>query len=328
MQNTIKNWPIIRYTLLIVAIGAIIFFIIKGRAPFGKSNSSFAVKSDTEITRIDMFQGDRKLSLEKSGDKWLINKKYEARKGAILFMLRTLSEMRIKSPVSSEILDIEIIKKKVEPVKVNVYEKRRLIKSFFVYKTGSNVYGNIMRMKTVSKPFIVYIPGYEDNIGNHFIANELFWRPYMVFHLLPSQITEIKLENIADSSSSFIIHRRDRIISLSGLNGNISRWDTARVKRYLTYFTAVSFDTWAFELTGNEKREIESASPAFIISVRQTDGDEIILKIWDKWIIVNGGKKPDTDRVWGKTNKSDELFVMRYLDLDPIIKKRFYFHKE
>jgi hypothetical protein len=29
--------------------------------------------------------------------------------------------------------------------------------------------------------------------------------------------------------------------------------------------------------------------------------------------------------VWGKTNNRDDVFVMRYFDLDPILKKRSYF---
>jgi hypothetical protein len=36
----------------------------------------------------------------------------------------------------------------------------------------------------------------------------------------------------------------------------------------------------------------------------------------------------DSDRVWAKTNQRDEIFIMRYFDLDPILKKRGYFFKD
>jgi hypothetical protein len=302
-----------------------LFFFFKNRSPFGKGNTSFAVDKKVEISRIDFYQGDKKLSLEKSGDRWLLNKNQEARKSAIAFILRTLKGMKIKSPVSSEIFENEIIKKQVEPVKVNIYEKRRMVKSFFVYKTPSNLYGNIMKMKPSSKPFIVYIPGLEDNIGAHFVLNELFWKPYLVFNLLPSRIAFIGFENFQDTSASFIINCRKTGYSLSDGNHEIAGWDTLKIKRYISYYTAISFDSWAFELTPEEKRSIESGSPLFRITVKPWSEPEISLTIWEKWTEVNGEKKRDTDRVWAKTNLQDGIFVMRYFDLDPILKKRVYF---
>jgi hypothetical protein len=322
------NRLIIRYTLIIIAIGAVLFLILKVRTPFGTRNSSFAVNPEAVITRIDLIQKDKKVSIENSGDNWLINKNDEVRKSAVIFMLRTLKQIKIKSPVSSELFDNEIIKKKIEPIKVNVFAGRRLIKSFFVYKTASNLYGNFMKMKAFSKPFIAYIPGYEDNIGIHFVADELFWKPFLVFHLLPSEIASIKFEDIANSSSSFMINCKNRSFSLSDPINNISGWDTLKVKRYLTYFTAILFDNWAFDLSENELKSIESVLPLYRIAVTQSDGKETILTIWEKWKNENGIRKPDTDRVWARTNLRDEIFIMKYLDLDPILKKRAYFFTE
>ena len=322
------NKHIIRYLLIFFSIGALFFLIVKVRAPFGTRNSSFAVNPDADITRIDLIQGDKRVSIEKSENKWLINKNDEARKSAVVFMLRTLKQIKIKSPVSAELFDNEIIKKQIEPVKVNVFAGRRLIKSFFVYKTTSDLYGNIMKMKAFSKPFIAYIPGYEDNIGIHFVADELFWKPFLVFHLLPSEIVSIKCEDIANSSSSFIINCKNRSFSLSDLENNISGWDTLKVKRYLTYFTAILFENWAFDLSEDEKKSIESGLPLYRITVKQSDGKEVILTVWEKWKNENGIRISNTDRVWGKTNLRDEIFIMKYSDLDPILKKRSYFFTE
>ncbi len=322
------NNSVLRYLLIIIILGALLFFMFKVRMPFGKGNTSFAVDRKSEISRINFYQGDKKLTLEMSGGKWIMNKKDEARKSAIAFILRTLREMKIKSPVSAEIFENEIIKKHIDPIMVNVFEKRRLVKSFLVYKTGSNIYGNIMKMKPYSKPFIVYIPGLEDNIGTHFILNELFWKTYMVFNLVPSHIESVKFESISDTSSSFLINCKNRVYSLSDSKKNMTGWDTLKVKRYLTYYTAVSFENWAFDLSETDKKSIESAVPVYRITVKPSDGAETSLTIWEKWISVNGDKKRDTDRVWAKTNLNDVLFVMRYFDLDPILKKRTYFFTE
>jgi hypothetical protein len=317
--------PVVRYILILIVLAILILLIFKGRVPFGKGNTSFAVGQSTYISRIELIQGNRKIFLEESDDKWLINKKGEARKSAVFLMLKSLREMRIKSPVSAEVFDKEIIKMQIEPVKVNVFAKRRLVNSFLVYKSGSNPYGNIMKMKSSSKPFIVYIPGYEENIGVHFNADELFWEPFQVFHFLPSEIASVKLENISDPAASFGISHESKSFTLSDLKNDLSGWDTLKVKRYLTYFTSVSFENWAFDLSDKDKKAIESGLPLYRITVRQPDGKEIVMTIWERWKYEKTLRTPDTDRVWAKTNQTDKIFIMKYNDLDPVLKKRSYF---
>jgi hypothetical protein len=319
------NRMTIRYILFII-IGAIfLLFLMKGRSPFGKSNTSFAVKQGTEITRIDFFQGDKKLSLQKSDRSWAVNKTREARKNAILFIIRTLKEIKIKSTVSADIFRNEIIARGIIPVRVNVYERRKLVKSFYVYKTSSNIYGNIMKMKAYSKPFIVFIPGYEDNIGTHFNLSELFWQPYTVYNLLPSEISIVELMNFKETDASFTITNAGNRFSLSDRTGNLSGWDTLRVKRYISYFTSIPFESWAFDMTEDEKKKIEEQSPLYTINVHKPGGGNIGLTIWEKWDYRNGSGNKDTDRIWGRIDGTDNIFILRYFDIDPILKKKSFF---
>ena len=44
--------------------------------------------------------------------------------------------------------------------------------------------------------------------------------------------------------------------------------------------------------------------------------------------MTENGHGKDSDRLLGKTNERDELFIMRYFDIDPMIKKRSYFFPE
>lgn len=318
----------IRNILFIIIIAVILLFLFKGRSPFGKGNTSFAVKPGTEITRIDFYQGDDKLSLQKSGEKWLVNKSKEGRKSAILFIIRTLKEIKIKSPVSSELFRSEIIDKGIIPVKVNVYERRKLVRSFYVYKTASNNYGNIMKVKVSSKPFIVFIPGYEDNIGTHFTLNELFWQPYSVFNLLPSEIASVELKNYREAESSFTVTNSKSTFSLSDGKGKLSGWDTLKVKRYISYYTSIPFETWAFDLTDYEKSKILSEPPLYRVNVNKTGGGNIGVTIWEKRDMKSGTVDRDTDRVWARMDGSDDIFILRYFDIDPILKRKSYFFGE
>jgi hypothetical protein len=319
---------LIKTLIISVVTGVVLLILLTGRSPFGKSNSLFATGEDKEITRIELSSSGKKLILEKKGETWLINGKTEARKSAILFIRRILTEIKIKSPVSPGLFESEVEAKNIVPVKVRVFENRRLLRTFLVYKTLSNSYGNIMKMRESSKPFIVYIPGYEGNIGSAFITNELYWQPYIVFNLLPSEIASVTFENFSDTASSFKITKKDQQYFLSHSVVNIEGWDSSLVVRYISYFARIPFESWVFDLSDNEKRSIEESQPLYRITVITTRNEKSILNLWALQTRENGSKKTDSDKLLGKTDKNDGLFVMRYFDIDPLIKKRSYFSRQ
>jgi hypothetical protein len=317
----------IRSIIITVAIALVVVLLVllKSRSPFGKNNSSFASEPKEEITRIEFSEGDRKLTLEKRKDNWYINGKIEARKNGIMFIIRALKEIKIKSPVSFELFETEITEKGIVPVKVKVFENRKMLKSFLVYKTESNPFGNIMKIKDQSKPFIVYIPGYEGNIGSGFSVNELFWQPYNVFNLLPSEIASVDFENLSDTSSSFSIVNNKHHYTISSGNRELSGWDSTLVTRYISYFTWIPFESWAFEMGEEERKMIVARQPHYRISVKTVGGINKVLTLWERWIGENNSKTKDSDRLYGKLQNNEELIVLRYFDIDPLLKKKTYF---
>jgi hypothetical protein len=319
---------IIRAILVTVAVMLILILLFRSRLPFGKSNSSFACEPRFGISKIEFSQSGKKLSLERNGDTWTINGRSEARKTGVLFILRILKEIGIKSPVSSELFESEIVAKGIKPVKVRVYEKRKLVKSFLVYKTPSNLYGNIMKISERSKPFIVCVPGFDGDIGSAFTLSELFWEPYTVFNLLPSEIASISLENLSDTASSFLISERNNQFILSTLNSGLNGWDSTLVTRYISYFARIPFEKWELEMGSDEKKKIGSQLPAYRITVTTSSGLKTVLSLWKRMWEENGSMTIDSDRLLGKTQNNDEFFVMRYFDIDPILKKRSYFFGE
>lgn len=319
---------IIRGLFIIAAVILIVILLFRNRLPFGRNNSSFSVERREQISTIEFSQHGKKLLLEKKGDKWMINGREEARKNGIIFILRVLSEIKIKSPVSPEMFKSEIFDKAVEPVKIRVFESNKLIKSFLVYKTSSNSYGNIMKMTERSKPFVVYVPGYDGEIGSAFTLSEIFWQPYTVFNFLPSEIASVNFENLADTASSFLITALNNHYTLSAHNRKISGWDSSLVKRYITYFAWIPFEKWELGMPEMEKVQIASKPPVYRITVKTADGKMSVLSLWEKMKEEGGTITVDTDRLFGKTQTSPEFFVMRYFDIDPILKRRAYFYPE
>jgi hypothetical protein len=319
------NKPVIKGLGVGVVIVLLLIILFRTRSPFGKNNSSFASEPEKEITKIELSDNGKKLVLEDKGENWLINGKSEARKSGVMFLMRILKEIKIKSPVSADLFDAEITAKNISPVKVKVYENRKILKTILVYKTRSNAYGNFMKLKESSKPFIVYVPGYEGDIGSGFILNELFWQPYIVFNLLPSEIESVNFENLSDTTSSFKISYKSQHFSLSSPEGMHSGWDSSLVARYITYFARVQFESWAFGTADALRKSNESDQPLYRITVITAQGRKNVLTLWAIMKEKPGVKEIDSDRILGKTDANDEYFIMRYFDIDPLIKKRSYF---
>jgi hypothetical protein len=307
---------------IIIAVLVLGILLLQNRVPFGKSNTSFSSEPEKDISRIELTGKDGNLTLENKNGKWLVNGKNEARKNSISLIVRILKEMDIKSPVSETLFDTVINQKGIVPVNVKVWEKRKLLNSFMVYKTQSNIYGNIMKKKSGSKPFIVYVPGHDGDIGSAFTLNNLFWQPYTIFDFLPSEISSVELENVKDTSNTFSITRTGTGCSFYAGTKPVGRCDTTLLNRYISYFTWIPFESWALDLNKAEKQQINGSIPLYRINVVPVNGEKIVLTLWEKKK-EDGGT--DSDRLYGKTNTSDEIFIIRYFDVDPLLKKRSYF---
>lgn len=318
-----------RKSVLYFLVAAVIIFLIvllvRDRKPYGGSNTSFAASPADRITRIEFTSGNNTLTLREDGDEWTVNGKQPARRSSILFITRILTEMQIKSPVSDELFNSGITAMGIEPVAVKVYEKNKLLSSFLVYKTASNQYGNIMKLKTGSKPFIVSVPGSEAEIGSAFTVNELFWQPYTVFGLQPSEIHSVTFENLSDTSSSFMIRYSGGIPSLFGNDRELTGWDTSRIMRYISYFAQVPFESWAMELTEAEKAGLSGGQPLYRVTVLSSEGERSLINLWKRTITEQDSVREDTDRMWAQKQGEKEFFIVKYADIDPIIKKRSYF---
>ncbi|HPM18596.1 MAG: hypothetical protein GT598_10550 [Bacteroidales bacterium] len=316
----------LKYLSVIVILIAVFLFLFRDRDPFGRKNSSFASKPKEEITRIELSDKSSSISLTRKDNIWMLNGSHEVRKSSISFLIQVVSAMEIKSPVSPELFRAEIREKGIEPVKVSVFGKRKRLNSFLVYKTQSNIYGNIMKKREGAKPFIVYLPGYETNIGSIFTVNELYWKPFMVFNQLPSDIASVNFENMTDTASSFSIQKEGGRFILSDKGRELSGWDTSRVIRYISYFAYIPFESWELEIDPAEQKTITDSGPLCIISLVTTAGENIRLTLWERFLNDGREKIKDTDRLWAKTDSNTALFIIRYMDIDPLLKKRSYFY--
>ena len=102
----------------------------------------------------------------------------------------------------------------------------------------------------------------EVEIGSAFNLNELFWQPFTLFELMPSEISSVTLENYREPEYLFYIKERGWRFYSSGFEKLMSGWDKSRVIRYVSYFTHIPFESWALDLSPEKIQEIVIRSAA------------------------------------------------------------------
>jgi hypothetical protein len=305
---------IITISLLLVAVTAVTVLFLMHRGSSG--DLKMKVAPGTVVTKVVLQKGDEKIVLNEKKGSRILNGKEEARKAAITFLLATLEGMEPKSPVSEKTFDELIVKFSGRPVAVRVYSGHRKVKSFIVYHFNDPDYGSVFRKSAGSTPYLVYLPGYDFDAGSVFTSETDYWRPFTVFEIMPSEIAKVKMDFSGDPSRSFVIFK-DKGIAI--LEGTVS-FDTTAVKRYISYFVNVPFESINTGMDKQGEASVAGSSPVFTLTVTTNDGESHVLRGWRR----QSGTEADTDRLWGKLDDG-RLFVMRYLDIDPLLKKRSYF---
>jgi len=322
-----------KYRTHIFTIGFIIIlllavFLVRRYGGFSVSSDDFAVNRTDRVTLVILEKDGEQLVLQKKESGWIVNNLYEARPVAIRNLLETLSRLSIKSTVPETLFQKEWENNSGSVIRVQVRERPGGNKSFLVYPVQSNPYGNYFKKREKGTPYIINIPGYSGNVGSLFITNEKFWLPTTIYSFQPSRIKMIEMLNFEDESKSFVIHQ-DTIGSLRILSipdkEPIENIDTSQVYRYLSYFTNLKFERWVVESDSVDFNSVLSTQPMHRLSITDQSGNTIRLSTYPIYRGSGNGSDIDLNRIYARINEENELVIIKFVDIDPVLKDRSYF---
>jgi len=311
--------------LILILLLTAIILIIGRRSPFGAANSEFHVDNAEEISRILISGEKQTVELQRSDDGWNVNGKHPARPSAIEAILQVIGKVRIKSPVSSTLFDKVRGDESTSLIEVRIFDGKRLIQSFRIYSDKASSHKGIMQKRKESKPFYVNVPGYDTDPCSYFVDDERYWMPYTVFSISPDRIERVDFRYFNEPDSSFSIETGKGNILFSNDLYEAPELDTAAIGRYLSYFTYLPFEMWVPDSLNNKGELYTEMKPWFRLDVYTDDPDTLSLLTWTMMIDEGGSVTKDTDRLLGSTNGGDDMFIITYYNLDPVIKGPSYF---
>ena len=319
--------------LFILIIIAGIYFFSNSKGSLNLRNTSFAIESPEDITKIRISTLDDKLILEKEFDHWKVNNKYRTPDRSIENFMMTINRIDVLAPVSKVEKEQVVSILKADGVLVEVFKKNRTLKKYYVSKPEMNNSKTYMMMYKSSEPFVVRIPSFKGLVADLFVIDENFWRDKTIFDYQPQNIKTISVEYPENMSKSFrVINYNDGTFAIQSQSNNtyVKDFNVDKVARYFTYFQRIVFEDVVRNINQIETDSILQTKPFNIITVEDIQGNTNKIAVFRKPTEIEFdefGKKAqfDYDRAYATFNNNNELITIQYYIFDPLFKEIDYF---
>jgi hypothetical protein len=286
--------------------------------------SDFAVEDTASIDKIFLSdkEGNKLLVERKSPSVWMVNNSFEARPDAIKTLLETIKQIRVKAPVGRASFNNVVKKLAVKSTKVEIYQKGKLSKTYYVGGATEDLLGNYMMIENSSAPFILHIPGFDGYLYPRYYAIPEMWRTTAIYRLKAQEISSIKFIDYKNEKSSWELQQSHGTISIFDYSGKpIPDFDTLKAREFLTQFYNTNCEGYVKEIEPERKDSILNSSPKSVFTIKTTKGEIKELKCFTKKLLAKtydmNGKLMDidVDRFYGmlNNNKKDLLLLQNYV---------------
>lgn len=340
-----------KYIALITIILAILAIILISKNSRSTIKADFAVDNQSTITKI--FLSDKmnnSLTLKRVDEqKWTVNDKYQARTDGIDILMETVTQVRVKEPVTlagrnnvikwlaGKSVKIEIYQ---TVYRINLFDKikwfphEKLTKVYYVGGETQDNNGTFMLLEGSTEPFICYIPGFRGFLSPRYTALESDWRNHSICDLKIGEIKSVKLEFPTAIDSSFEITRNERNFEIKTLGNNqiMNGFDTLKVLDYMSSFTNINFEAFCNNLSKYEVDSITSQTPMAILTITDVSGKINKIKTFIKLAETGSvdeitGKELfiDRDRFYGLVNEEKDFVFLQYFTFNQILKPVSFF---
>jgi hypothetical protein len=217
----------------------------------------------------------------------------------------------------------QVIKTKGRSVEI-LNKKNKILLAFLTAEYENTQPGTFMCEMQDQTPYIVNIPGLENNINNRFSLRYISWIEPLIFSYTPGEIKEIQLTNSSQPSQSFrlIINGSEAELIRIVDNSEVPSVNPRKVGNYLSYFMNVKFS------------DMDPANYTKIDSLLKLDPYSVITvkTVTDRVKSVKLYKIPDPDNPSGyNLNKlnalinDEDLVTLTWFDIDLLLKDIDYF---
>lgn len=301
--------------VLLLGVGA--YFAMQEKevtSTINGSDAAFSVEDTSQITRffISKKTGKNFHFVKQADGEWIVNDSWRAEKGLVNMILGTIYEMRVKTPVPKGYRNGVIRTLAGAGIKVELYNKEGIIKTFYVGDGTADQKGTYMIMQGSEQPYIVHIPRFDGYLTTRFQVEELAFKDKVIFEFTPQQIKSIVVEYPTGVRDGFVITRET--VNEEGI-------DAVKVNQYISEFQKIHAEQFA--VIKDEEMLTDSLSgvkPVAIIGVEaQDDSKSAEIMLYEA--------PNDNDRMLGYISATEQYVWVQYFVFGKLMVDKSYFAK-
>lgn len=319
---------------VVLALAAAWIWFSKSATTLKGELRDFAYADTAAVNKVFLAdkEGRKSLLTRNADNTWTVNGKFMARPDAIENLLYTIKALEVRSPVGKNLYNNTMKLLAAKSVKVEIYAKDVLVKTYYVGHPTMDNLGTFMYMEGSTVPFIMHIPGFNGFLSTRYFASEAEWRDKSFVRLQPQRITEVALQDNYRPAKTFsIVRQPDSTYSLFEGAPLQSQQpvDGGKIRQYLAGLRMISFERLDHDVPKFRRDSVLSAGPFAVLTIKTDDGKERVLNCYRKpagigpgMQIDNFGKKLpfDYDRFYGLFDKDTSLMICQYFHFDKVFK--------
>ena len=327
-----KSWIYISL-LVVLAVVAVYLYLQDEQSTLDASFSTFGLKKEQQVDSVLIRRGNQQVKLHREGEQWYVNEYLFARAKAIDQFFNLLADLRVEAPASRENRDELVEQIQTHAIHVQIYKKNQRIRDYLVEASPSRE-GNTYMMVTGSRqPFLMSLPGFSQDLAPLFKANPDYWRDRTLFDYEGPELRLVQVTYPENPQASFSLsYQKDRFdLKLPEDGRQVTAFSSNKAARYFSYFSNVRFHS---VITGDNRLvdSLDQAQPYCTIEITDRHGNQRKLLTYRKSSQGErdafGQKTPwDLNYLYGQYGHSEEILLIKYTEIDPLLKEIDYFRE-
>jgi hypothetical protein len=318
---------------VVLAGVAVYLYLQDEQSTLDASFSTFGLKKEQEVDSVLIRQDNQQVKLHREENQWYVNEHLFARAKAVDQFFNLLADLRVEAPAPRDNRDELVEEIQAHAIHVQVYKKNRRIRDYLVEASPSREGHTYMMVAGSRQPFLMSLPGFNQDLAPLFKANPEYWRDRTLFDYEGPELSVVQVTYPGKPQASFrLSYQQERFdLKLPGDEEQAEPFSSNKAARYFSYFANVRFHS---VITGDRRLtdSLEKARPYCTIEITDRNGNQRKLVTYRKSSQGKrdafGQKTPyDLNYLYGHYGHSEEILLIKYTEIDPLLKEIDYFRE-
>lgn len=307
--------------IILILLTSYVVFIRKSSSVIDEF--SFKLADTSIITRIQLADSTAQVTIKKIDEQWMVNNTFHANQNLVRQFLRIFMNLEISLLVPEAETDSINNILAQNGVKLSFYIGEKITREFIIGQFDKEKEATLITNDDQVAAYLI-APGLSRNIRKFIETDPLFWRDKQLFNFSSDEISHIYFKDNVSEKNSFKIRKdKDNFMLYDNDNKQVN-FDNKKLMRYLSYFGNLKFESLATELDSKNQDSVIIQTSIYVIEASSVSGLNTKLELFSKKDSTQADLK-DVNFVYGILNAEKHILLIRYFEIDPILKSIRYF---